>query len=174
MQALIITIVALIIIGILIYNNLINLKNSTKNSKALIEVYLQQRFDLIPNLVEVTKGYMQHESDVLQTIAKLRSSYNANKDTESMQQLNNEYTTLMGVIEAHPDLKASELFLKIQKALDKTESELQAARRIFNLDVTKYNTKINMFPFNLFAKMFGFKEESLFEAESSARIDVKF
>ena len=139
-----------------------------------IDVYLQQRFDLIPNLVEVTKGYIKHESELLQNIANLRSSYNKTKDYEAMQQLNNEYTNLMGVIEAHPELKASELFLKLQKALDKTESELQAARRIFNLDVTKYNTRINMFPFNMFAKMFGFKEETLFQAESDARVDVKF
>ena len=174
MQIFIIVLITLIVIIALIYNTLISLKNTTKNSKALIEVYLQQRFDLIPNLVEVTKGYAQHESDVLQNIAKLRNSYNTNKDLDSMQQLNSEYTNLMGIIESHPELKASELFLKIQKALDKTESELQAARRIYNLDVTRYNTKINMIPLNIFAKMFGFKEETLFQAETDARVDVKF
>lgn len=167
-------VIIIIISIILIYNGIITLKNNVKNSKALIEVYLQQRFDLIPNLVEVTKGYVQHESEVLQNIAALRSSYSKTKDSEAMQQLNSQYTSLMGVIENHPELKSSELFLKIQKALDKTESELQAARRIYNMDVTKYNTRINMFPFNIFAKMFVFKEESLFEAESQAHVDVKF
>lgn len=174
MQIFIIILITLIVVLALIYNNLINLKNTTKNSKALIEVYLQQRFDLIPNLVEVAKGYVKHESELLQNIANLRSSYNTTKDSNAMQQLNAEYNNLIGVIESHPELKASELFLKLQKALDKTESELQAARRIYNLDVTKYNTRISIFPLNLFAKMFGFKEEALFQAESNDRIDVKF
>lgn len=168
-------ILAIIIVSIiLIYNGIITLKNNVKNSKSLIEVYLQQRFDLIPNLIEVTKGYVQHESELLQSIANLRTSYNKTKDSDAMNQLNTQYTNLLGVIEDNPELKASDLFLKLQKTLDKTESELQAARRIYNIDVTKYNTRINMFPFNLFAKMFGFKEETLFQAESDARIDVKF
>lgn len=173
-MSIIIVLVIIIVLIVLIYNGIIGLKNRVKNSKGLIEVYLQQRFDLIPNLIEVTKGYAKHESEVLQNIAELRSSYSRTKDSEAMKQLNKEYANLMGVIEAHPELKASELFLKLQKALDKTESELQAARRIYNLDVTKYNTRINMFPLNMFAKMFGFKEETLFQAESDARVDVKF
>ncbi|MBO5179258.1 MAG: LemA family protein [Clostridia bacterium] len=174
MTAIIIILSIIIVSIIFIYNGIVSLKNNVKNSKSLIEVYLQQRFDLIPNLVEVAKGYVKHESEVLQNIANLRSSYNATKDSNAMQQLNAEYNNLIGVIEAHPDLKASELFLKLQKALDKTESELQAARRIYNIDVTKYNTRINMFPFNAFAKMFGFKEETLFQADNDARVDVKF
>lgn len=174
MNSTIIALIIIIVFIIIIYNGIIGLKNRVKNSRGLIDVYLQQRFDLIPNLVEVTKGYAKHESEILQTIAELRSSYNKTKDSVAMQKLNNEYNTLMGVIEAHPELKASELFLKLQKTLDKTESELQAARRIYNLDVTKYNTRINMFPFNMFAKMFGFKEETLFQAENDARVDVKF
>ncbi|MBR4110260.1 MAG: LemA family protein [Clostridia bacterium] len=174
MFTILIILIIIVVSIILIYNGIINLKNNVKNSKSLIDVYLQQRFDLIPNLVEVTKGYIQHESELLQNIANLRSSYNTNKDSDSIRKLNNEYTNLIGVIEAHPELKASDLFLKLQKTLDKTESELQAARRIYNMDVTKYNTRINMFPFNIFAKMFGFSEETLFQAESDASVDVKF
>lgn len=140
----------------------IQLKNNIKNSKSLIDVYLQKRFDLIPNLLEITKGYAKHEEELLQNIAILRNSYKENKDEKSMQQLNSEFSTLLGIIEAHPELKSSGLFLKMQKSLKKIESELEAARRIYNLDVTKYNTKIHIFPLNILAKTFKFTDENLF------------
>lgn len=151
----------------------IHLKNNIKNSKALIDVYLQKRFDLIPNLLEVTKGYARHEKELLENITMLRNSYKTNKDEDSMQQLNSEYTALMGIIETYPELKSSELFLKTQKSLAKIESELEAARRMYNLDVTKYNTRINTFPFNFFAKDFKLKEEKLFTFEDEKNIDIK-
>ena len=173
MTTIIIPTIIVTTIIVIIYNNIVHLKNTIKNSKALIDVYLQQRFDLIPNLVEVTKGYMKHENDVLSRIASLRASYNANKDISTGMSLNNEYANILGIIESHPELKANENFLKLQKALDKVESQLQAARRIYNMDVTKYNTRITIVPFNIFAIIFGFKEEKLFEAEKDARTNVK-
>ena len=164
----------LIIIIIAIYNSIIQLKNNVDKSESGIDVYLQQRFDLIPNLVEVTKGYMNYESDLLEKIARLRTIYNENKDINASNELNNQYKTIMALVENYPDLKASDQFLKLQKSLVKIESQLQAARRIYNNDVTKYNTKISTFPNNLIANIFGFKERDLFVLEGEDKVDVKF
>jgi len=164
----------LLIIVIAIYNSLIHLRNNVDKSESGIDVYLQQRFDLIPNLVEVTKGYMNYENDLLEKIAKLRTMYNENKDVNASNELNNQYKTLIAVVENYPELKASEQFSKLQKSLVKIESQLQAARRIYNNDVTKYNTKISTFPNNLIANLFGFKERDLFVLDGEDKVDVKF
>lgn len=165
MIVLAIILVLLIIFVIIEYNSMVKLKKQMNNSYSVIDVYLQKRFDLIPNLVEVTKGYANYEKDILKEITEYRTSYNQNKDKESLNKLNDEYNNLMLVVENYPDLKASEQFLKLQKSLIKVESELQAARRIYNTDTTKYNTKLNVFPSNIIAKLFGFKEGELFELE---------
>lgn len=162
-------ILAILIIFVIIeYNSMVKLKKQMNNSYSVIDVYLKKRFDLIPNLVEVTKGYANYEKDILTKITEYRTSYNQNKDKDSLNKLNDEYNNLMLVIENYPDLKASEQFLKLQKSLIKVENELQAARRIYNTDTTKYNTKLNVFPSNIIAKLFGFKEGELFELEDRA------
>lgn len=159
---------------ILVFNKLTKLKNNIKKSKSGIDVYLQQRFDLIPNLIEVTKGYMNYERATLEKITNLRSMYNKNKDMNSINQLNFEYNTIMADIENYPELKAGEQFLKLQKTLIKVESQLQAARRIYNMDVTKYNIKISTFPNNIIAGLFNFKEEELFElGDNVEKINVR-
>ena len=166
--------VLLIIVVIAIYNSIIQLKHNVDKSESGIDVYLQQRFDLIPNLVEVTKTYMNYESDILENIARLRTAYNQTKDINASNELNNQYKTIMAVIENYPDLKANEQFSKLQKSLVKIESQLRAARRIYNNDVTKYNTKISTFPNNLIANMFGFKERNLFVLDGEDKVNVKF
>ena len=163
-----------VIIVISIYNSIVRLKRHVDKSESGIDVYLQQRFDLIPNLVEVTKGYMNYESDLLEKIARLRTIYNQNKDINASNELNNQYKSLVAVVENYPELKASEQFSKLQKSLVKVESQLQAARRIYNNDVTKYNTKISTFPNNLIANLFGFKERNLFVLDGEEKVDVKF
>jgi len=117
---------------------------------------------------------MNYESDLLDKIARLRTLYNQNKDINASNELNNQYKTLMAVVENYPELKASEQFSKLQKSLVKIESQLQAARRIYNNDVTKYNTKIATFPNNLIANMFSFKERELFVLDGEDKVDVKF
>lgn len=174
MNGILIFLIAIIIIIIGIYNNIIRLKKHTEKSESGIDVYLQQRFDLIPNLVEVTKTYMNYESDILEKIARLRTAYNENKDINATKELNNQYKTIMAVVENYPDLKANEQFLKLQKSLVKIESQLQAARRIYNNDVTKYNTKISIFPSNIIANMFGFKEKELFTLDGEEKVEIKF
>ena len=164
----------LIIFIITIYNSIVHLRNNVNKSKSGIDVYLQQRFDLIPNLVEVTKGYMNYENNLLEKITKLRTLYNESKDINASNELNNQYKNILAVVENYPELKASEQFLKLQKSLVKIESQLQAARRIYNNDVTKYNTKISTFPNNLIANMFGFKEKDLFVLDGDDKVNVNF
>ena len=107
-------------------------------------------------------------------IAKLRAEYNKNKNEEAAIALTEKYKSIMAIIENYPNLKASEQFLKLQKALIKVESQLQAARRIYNNDVTRYNTKISTFPTNIIAKLFNFKEMKLFMADSDVNEEIKF
>lgn len=174
MKIVVIIIVVLIIGVIWIYNNIVNLRKNVDRSKSGIDVYLQQRFDLIPNLIEVTKEYAKYENEVLEKIANLRKRYKETLNFEIGNELNYEFNHIMAVVENYPDLKASEQFLKLQKALIKIESQLQAARRIYNNDVTKYNTKITVFPSNLIASIFNFKEMELFvlEGEDTVRVEM--
>lgn len=163
--ALIVILVILVLYVIITYNKFVTLKKQMNNSYSVIDVYLKKRFDLIPNLVEVTKGYANYEQDVLTKITEYRTAYNQHKDKDALNKLNEEYNNLILVVENYPDLKASEQFLKLQKSLIKVESELQATRRIYNSDTTKYNTKLNVFPSNIIGKIFNFKEGDLFELE---------
>lgn len=174
MFIILIVLIVILLALVLVYNMFIHLKNNIKNSKGLIDVYLQQRFDLIPNLVEVTSGYVKHEQESLERIALLRTSYNISKDFQTVENLTSEFNNMLGVVENNPDLKANETFLKLQKTLVKIESQLQAARRIYNLDVTKYNTKLGMVPFNYIAKLFKFTEEKLFSLEGQSELKINF
>ena len=168
-------ILAIIIIFIIfMFNSVITLKQHVDRAKSLIDVYLQQRFDLIPNLVNVTKEYINYESNILEKITELRSLYTKNKDENAKNELNSQYKTIMLVSENYPQLKSSEQFLNLQKSLIKIESQLQAARRIYNNDVTKYNTKIATFPNNFIAKLFNFKPEELFQLEGEEHVEVNF
>ena len=163
--ALIVILVILVLYVIITYNKFVTLKKQMNNSYSVIDVYLKKRFDLIPNLVEVTKGYANYEQDVLTKITEYRTAYNQDKNKDALNKLNEQYNNLILVVENYPELKASEQFLKLQKSLIKVESELQAARRIYNSDTTKYNTKLNVFPSNIIGKIFNFKEGELFELE---------
>ena len=168
-------ILAIIIIFIIfMFNSVITLKQHVDRAKSLIDVYLQQRFDLIPNLVNVTKEYINYESNILEKITELRGLYTKNKDENAKNELNSQYKTIMLVSENYPQLKSSEQFLNLQKSLIKIESQLQAARRIYNNDVTKYNTKIATFPNNFIAKLFNFKPEELFQLEGEDNVEVNF
>ena len=150
---------------LIIYNSLIKKRNAVKQSRSSIDVYLNQRFDLIPNLVECVKGYTKHEQTLLESITKLRTEYNQNKELEKASELNQQLNKLLVTVENYPELKASENFLNLQKNLTKMEDQLQAARRLYNMDVTCYNTSIQTFPTNLIAKICKFKSETLFELE---------
>lgn len=173
-------ILAIVIFGIIIistYNKLVRLSKKVSQSAGTIDVYLKQRFDLIPNLVETVKGYAKYEEEVLEKIVKLRQEYadNSNDNMNVNATLNDKYNKLIAIVESYPELKANESFLNLQKQLSKTESQLQAARRIYNSEVTEYNTKVLTFPSNVIAGIFGFKEIALFEikAEERENVDIK-
>ena len=173
METIIIIVIAILLVLLIMYNRLVKKRNAVKQSRSSIDVYLTQRFDLIPNLVECVKGYAKHEEKLLESITKLRTEYNVSKDLDKASLLNTQMNKLIAIVENYPDLKASENFLNLQKNLTKMEDQLQAARRLYNMDVTAYNTAIQVFPTNLIASAFNFTEEKLFELEPGKGENVK-
>ena len=171
-------VVVLILFIIKLYNDLVGLREKVKNAWSQIDVQLQRRFDLIPNLVETVKGYMEHESDVLTKVTDLRTSW-ANADSvKEKSQLDNELSgalkTIMAVSENYPDLKANQNFSQLQEELQNTENKISFSRQFYNDITTKYNIKLEVVPSNIIASLFHFKPEELFEAESEeARKNVK-
>ena len=173
-----IIIVVLIIAVIAIYNNLVSLRQKVKNSWSQIDVQLQRRFDLIPNLVETVKTYMKHEDEVLTRVAELRTSWaNAGTVAEKAKlddQLSGALKTIMAVSENYPDLKANQNFSELQQELQNTENKISFSRQFYNDSVTMYNTKLEVVPSNIIASIFKFKPEELFKTESEeARKNVK-
>ena len=167
------TIVGIIVIYIFItYNSIIKQRNKVAQAASGIDVYLTQRFDLIPNLVECVKGYANFEKQTLIAITEKRSMYLQNKNLKDGEELNNECNRIILLAENYPELKASEQFLNLQKKLSKMESQLQAARRIYNIEVNNYNDKIETFPNNIIADAFNFKKEEYFEAELKAKDNI--
>jgi len=173
-----IIVVALIFIVIGLYNSLVSLRQRVKNAWSQIDVQLQRRFDLIPNLIETVKGYMEHEKEVLTKVAELRTAWaNAGSVKEKSTldtELSGALKTIMAVSENYPDLKANQNFGQLQEELQNTENKIAFSRQFYNDITTKYNTKLEVVPSNIIASMFGFKPEDLFEAESAeARKNVK-
>lgn len=181
MTTLIVVIVLLVLIAIVIisiYNSLVSLRNRVKNSWAQIDVELQRRFDLIPNLVETVKGYMKHEETVLTKVTELRTSWSNATSVGEKAALDDEFSksvnSIMAVAENYPDLKANTNFLSLQEELANTENKLSSSRNSYNNVTTVYNTKIEMFPSNIVANLFGFKQEELFKVENEeAKQNVK-
>ncbi len=172
-------IVAVVVIFVIAnYNSLVTLKQRVKNAWSQIDVQLQRRFDLIPNLVECVKGYMEHEKEVLTKVTELRTSWaNASSVAEKAHldaELSGALKTIMAVSENYPDLKANQNFSELQEELRNTENKISYSRQFYNDTVTRYNTKLELFPSNIIASMFHFTAETLFEAESAeARKNVK-
>jgi LemA protein len=181
---LIVVLVALglaVIFVIGIYNRLVTLRNRCDNSWAQVDVQLRRRYDLIPNLVETVKGYAKHEREVFQKVTEARSqAINAGtvKDqgvAENM--LSGALKSLFAVVENYPDLKANQNFLMLQEELAGTEGKIAYARQFYNDNVMQFNLKQQVFPSNIIASMFNFKEKEYFEIEESeARepVEVKF
>ncbi len=175
----ILAIVVLIILFVVgLYNSLVTLRQRVKNAWSQIDVQLQRRFDLIPNLVECVKGYMAHEQDTLAKVTELRTSWANAKTVEEKANLDNQLSgalkTIMAVSESYPDLKANQNFSELQEELRNTENKISYSRQFYNDSVTRYNTKIELFPSSIIASMFHFTPEALFAAESDeARKNVK-
>ena len=174
-----IAIIVLLIIWIIgIYNGLVSSRQKVDNAWSQIDVTLQRRFDLIPNFVETVKGYMNHESETFEKITALRTSWANSSSVEEKANLNNELSgalkTIMAVPENYPDLKSNTNFSELSEELRNTENKIAFSRQFYNDSVTRYNTKLELFPSNIVANMFNFKPKSLFAAESAeARKNVK-
>ena len=174
----IIGIIVLIIIYVLVeYNGFIKINNRVKEAFSTMDVYLKKRWDLIPNLVEVVKGYAKHESGVLEEVTKLRSNTYNNMSTSDKIATNEELTgalsKIMAVAENYPELKASENFSNLAKELTKVEDDIANARKYYNAVVRKLNTKLEMFPSNIVGNLFGFEQAKMFEAYAEEKNNVK-
>ena len=171
-------IVVIVLWVIATYNSLVGSKVKVDNSFSQIDVQLQRRFDLIPNLVECVKGYMGHESDVLTKVTELRTSWasagSVSEKVEIDNQLSGALKTIMAVSENYPDLKANQNFAGLQQDLKDTENKISYARQFYNDAVTRYNRNLMVFPSNIVASMFHFTPATLFAVDSAeAKQNVK-
>ena len=177
---LIIVIVLLIIFVISKYNSLVGARNKVRDQFSQIDVQLKQRADLIPNLVETVKGYAKHESGTLEAVIEARNTYlSANTNDSKMKanaSLESAISKLFALAESYPDLKANTNFEQLQVHLKEIEDKIAYARQFYNDSVLMYNNMIEMFPSNIIASMFHFKQESFFEATEKDRenVSVKF
>jgi LemA protein len=164
------------------YNGLVKLKIRVDEAWSDITVQLKRRLDLIPNLVNSVKGYAKHESGVFEKVTEARANalnaQGVEETAKAENMLEGALKSLFAVAEAYPDLKASENFMQLQQELVDTEDKIQASRRFYNGGVRDLNTKIKIFPNNIFAGMLGFKEREFFEVEDMASVekpvDVQF
>ena len=173
-------IVAVVLWLIFDYNGLVKLKNRAKEAWSDIDVQLKRRYDLIPNLVQTVKGYAAHERELFEKVTQARASamsaQGIKEKAGAENMLSDTLKSLFAVAENYPDLKASVNFLELQRELSDTENKIQAARRFYNTNVRDLNIKIESFPTNAVAGMFGFKQMELFEAQNAEKeaVSVKF
>lgn len=164
------------------YNALVTLKIRVDEAWSDITVQLKRRMDLIPNLVESVKGYAKHEKGVFSEVTEARANVLSAKGVKETAKAENQFEgalkSLFAVAEAYPDLKANQNFVELQRELVDTEDKIQAARRFYNGGVRDFNTKVQVFPNNVFAGMLGFKQREFFEVEDRAAaeqpVEVKF
>jgi len=171
-------IIGLVIVGAIvlfligIYNGLVRLRQQVKNAWSQIDVQLKRRYDLIPNLVETVKGYAKHEKETLERVIQARNAAVSAAGVQAQAQAENMLTgalrQLFALSESYPDLKANQNFLALQEELSTTENRISFARQHYNDSVASFNTKVQSFPNNVVAGLFGFKEEEYFEIEEPA------
>ena len=179
MELVIFIVLAVIVIGfILTYNTVISKKNNVDNALGSIDTELKKRRDLIPNLVESVKTYMQYESELLEKITRLRESAEKNEDPEKRLQIEKELSKALQSLkvrfENYPNLKANTNFLQLQATLTDVEESIAAARRFYNQAVTEYNNILEQIPFTFISKMLGLQKKEVFtiSEEERANIDI--
>ncbi len=176
--AVIVVLVILYLIGT--YNSLVNLRNKVRDQWSQIDVVLKNRNDLIPNIVETVKGYAKHEKETLNEVIEARSKMASASTKEDEMKASGAVTEALGKLfalaESYPDLKANQNFIELQNSLNEIEEKIRFARQFYNDTVLTYQNKIEMFPSNIVASMFGFKPEAFFEATEEERknVSVKF
>lgn len=170
-------VVLLLIFVFVTYNGLVKLNNKVKEAFSTMDVYLKKRWDLIPNLVETVKGYAKHEKETFEEIVNLRNGAYENMSLDDKLKTNEEVskgiTKLMALAENYPDLKANENFLDLSKSLSKIEEDIANSRKYYNGCVRMFNNKVEMFPSNIVAGIFGYKVKNMFEASASEKENVK-
>jgi len=189
---LVVAVIAVALYGVGVYNGLVTLRNRFKNAFAQIDVQLKRRYDLIPNLVEVAKGYLKHESETLEAVVAARgAAVSAGQkaaadpsDPAAMKalsgaesQLAGAMSRLMVVVESYPNLKANETMMQLSEEMTSTENKVSFARQAYNDSVMQYNTTREQFPAVIFAGALGFQAAELFEITNVAERDapkVKF
>lgn len=176
-------VVALLVLWIIFtFNGLVRSKNRVDEATSDIDVQLKRRYDLIPNLMETVKGYMNHEKDTLTKVTEARVSAmkvhdDPNATLKQREQAENQLSgvlkTLFAVSESYPDLKASQNFLQLQDEISDTENKIQASRRFYNGNVRDFNTKIQVFPTNMIAGILKFTKYEFFAAADGERANVQ-
>ena len=172
-------IIIIVIYAIVLFNSFASLDNKVKEAFSTMDIYLKKRCDLVPNLVEVVKSYAKYEKDTLKEITKLRGNiYDDMSNDEKIKtnlKLNRDIDKIMLLVEAYPELKASDNFKNLSDKLVKIEDDIANSRKYYNGTVRIFNNKVEMFPNNIFAKIFGYKSRPMFEAKISERenVDVK-
>lgn len=170
-------IILIIIYAFILYNNFISLDNKVKEAFSTMDVYLKKRWDLIPNLVETVKGYAKYEEETLMRVTKLRNTvYNEMTNDEKIinnEELSSDVSKIMALKEAYPELKANENFIDLSNKLTKIEDDIANARKYYNGTVRIYNNKVQMFPNNIFAKIFNYKTKRMFEASLEDKQNIK-
>ena len=170
-------IILIIIYAFILYNNFISLDNKVKEAFSTMYVYLKKRWDLIPNLVETVKGYAKYEEETLTRVTKLRNNvYNEMTNDEKIinnEELSSNVSKIMALKEAYPELKANENFIDLSNKLTKIEDDIANARKYYNGTVRIYNNKVQMFPNNIFAKIFGYKTKRMFEASLEDKQNIR-
>ncbi len=174
----IVSLVVLLFIYILvIYNSFVRLNNKLNKTFSTMDVYLKKRWDLIPNIVKVVKGYAEYEKDTLDEIVEARnSSYDymsINNKIEKNERISEGINKIMAIAEAYPDLKANENFLDLSRQLVSIENEIAESRNNYNNVVRKFNNKVEMFPSSIFAKLFGYSKKEMFLANDKERDNIK-
>ncbi len=170
-------VVLLALVCISIYNSLVKLRNNRENAFANIDVQLKQRHDLIPQLVATVKGYAQHEKELLTRVTEARAAAmqatGINDKIQAENQLSSALAGLKVSLEAYPDLKANQNFLQLQGEISDIENKLAATRRYFNTATRELNNKVQTFPSNILAGMFGFQKEPMFEVPKEERASME-
>lgn len=169
-------IIVIIITGtlLIIYNRFIKVNNRVKQRESAIDVLLNQRFDLLPNLIETVKGYSKHESSTLQELTRLRSTYNdTNFSVDETTKIDKSFNRLMAIAENYPELKANTNFLDLQANLKEIEDKLIIARINYNRSVEAFNNLVESIPSNIVAKIFDFEKKEFFKLDDNKKENIK-
>ena len=169
-------IILIIITGtiLIIYNRFIKANNRVKQMESSIDVLLNQRFDLLPNLIETVKGYAKHESSTLMEITSLRSEYQKTDfSVDETNQIDKSFNKIIALAESYPELKANTNFLDLQSNLKEIEDKLNVARTNYNRSVETFNNLVESIPSNIVAKMFDFKKKDFFKLDDNKKENIK-